>query len=92
VIEITVPMIIVIFLVAMIGFFLYWSTRKDKYTLLLQIQQEFAKQDVQPTLYAYNDIKTATQDFHPDMKIGQGSFGVVYKVCTTFFDHLFVLY
>ncbi|KAH9534576.1 hypothetical protein CY35_17G012400 [Sphagnum magellanicum] len=79
VIEITVPMIIVIFLVAVIGFFLYWSTRKDKYTLLLQIQQEFAKQDVQPTLYAYNDIKKATQDFHPDMKIGQGSFGVVYK-------------
>ncbi|KAH9551324.1 hypothetical protein CY35_09G009100 [Sphagnum magellanicum] len=79
VIEITVPMIIVIFLVAVIGFFLYWSVRKDKYTLLLQIQQEFAKQDVQPTLYAYNDIKTATQDFHPDMKIGQGSFGVVYK-------------
>jgi 4-hydroxybenzoate polyprenyltransferase len=40
---------------------------------------------VQPTLYAYNDIKKATQDFHPDMKIGQGSFGVVYKVYTTFF-------
>ncbi len=38
-IEITVPVAIVIFLVAMIGFFLYWSTRKDKYTLLLQIQQ-----------------------------------------------------
>jgi hypothetical protein len=53
---------------------------------------EFAKQDVQPTLYAYNDIKIATQNFHLDMKIGQGSFGVVYKVCTTFFDHRFVLY
>ncbi|KAH8952872.1 hypothetical protein BDL97_09G107100 [Sphagnum fallax] len=79
VIEITVPVAIVIFLVAMIGFFLYWSTRKDKYTLLLQIQQEFAKKDVQPTIYAYNDIKIATRDFHPDMKIGQGSFGVVYK-------------
>jgi hypothetical protein len=39
VIKITVPVAIVIFLVAMISFFLYWSTRKDKYTLLLQIQQ-----------------------------------------------------
>jgi hypothetical protein len=41
---------------------------------------KFVKQDVQPTLYAYNDIKIATRNFHPDMKIGQGSFGVVYKV------------
>ncbi len=38
-IEITVPVTVVIFLVAMIGFYLYWSARKDKYTLLLQIQQ-----------------------------------------------------
>jgi hypothetical protein len=44
------------------------------------LDSEFAKRDVQPTLYAYNDIKIATRDFHPDMKIGQGSFGVVYKV------------
>jgi hypothetical protein len=48
---------------------------------LYVLDSEFAKQDVQPTLYAYNDIKIATRDFHLDMKIGQGSFGVVYKVC-----------
>ncbi|CAM6009843.1 unnamed protein product [Sphagnum balticum] len=79
VIEIIMPITIVIFLVGVIGFFLYWSAQKDKYTLILQIQQEFAKQDVKPTIYAYNDIKIATRDFHLDMKIGQGSFGVVYK-------------
>ncbi|KAH8948911.1 hypothetical protein BDL97_10G002400 [Sphagnum fallax] len=79
VIEIIVPVTTVTFLIALVVFFLYWSARKEKYSLLLQIQEEFAKQDVQPTLYAYNDIKIATQDFHPDMKIGQGSFGVVYK-------------
>ncbi len=45
------------------------------------LDSKFAKQNVQPTLYAYNDIKIATQDFHPNKKIGQGSFGVVYKVC-----------
>ncbi len=57
-----------------------------KFTKVVHVLDlEFAKQDVQPTLYAYNDIKKATQDFHPDMKIGQGSFGVVYKVYTTSF-------
>ncbi|CAM6033885.1 unnamed protein product [Sphagnum compactum] len=79
VIEVIVPVTVVTFLIAMVVFFLYWSARKEKYSLLLQIQEEFAKQDVQPTLYAYNDIKIATRDFHPDMKIGQGSFGIVYK-------------
>ncbi|KAH9555259.1 hypothetical protein CY35_08G105600 [Sphagnum magellanicum] len=78
-IKVIMPMTVVIFLIAMVVFFLYWSARKEKYSLLLQIQEEFAKQDVQPTLYAYHDIKIATRDFHPDMKIGQGSFGVVYK-------------
>ncbi len=64
-----------------------------KFTKVVHVLDlEFAKQDVQPTIYAYNGIKIATRDFHPDMKIGQGSFGVVYKVCTTFLDHLFVLY
>ncbi|KAH9555266.1 hypothetical protein CY35_08G105700 [Sphagnum magellanicum] len=78
-IKVIIPMTVVTFLIAMVLFFLYWSARKEKYSLLLQIQEEFAKKDVQPTLYAYRDIKIATRDFHPDMKIGQGSFGVVYK-------------
>jgi hypothetical protein len=64
-----------------------------KFTKVVHVLDiEFAKKDVQPTLYAYNDIKIATQDFHLNMKIGQGSFGVVYKVCTTFFDYIFALY
>jgi hypothetical protein len=52
---------------------------------LYVLDSEFAKQDVQPTLYAYNDIKIATRNFHPNMKIGQGSFGIVYKVCVHYF-------
>ncbi len=64
-----------------------------KFTKVVHVLDvEFAKQDVKPTIYAHNDIKIATRNFHLDMKIGQGSFGVVYKVCTTFLDHLFVLY
>ncbi|KAL4555108.1 hypothetical protein LXL04_037719 [Taraxacum kok-saghyz] len=30
-------------------------------------------------LYTYKDLQTATQDFNPDTKIGQGGFGSVYK-------------
>jgi hypothetical protein len=41
---------------------------------------EFAKQQVQPTLYSYCVIKVATKDFHCDNELGQGGFGVVYKV------------
>jgi len=41
---------------------------------------EFAKQQVQPTLYSYNMLSRATGDFHEDNKLGEGGFGVVYKV------------
>ncbi|CAK9215896.1 unnamed protein product [Sphagnum troendelagicum] len=43
------------------------------------IQQEFATEQVQPTLYSYNQLKIATRDFHPDNKLGESGFGVVYK-------------
>ncbi|CAK9873679.1 unnamed protein product [Sphagnum jensenii] len=47
--------------------------------VLHEIQQEFARQQVQPTLYSYNVLKVATRDFHHDNKLGQGAFGTVYK-------------
>jgi len=43
---------------------------------------EFAKMDVQPRMYAYKDLQKATNNFHDNMKLGQGAFGVVYKVFT----------
>ncbi|CAM6065829.1 unnamed protein product [Sphagnum tenellum] len=46
---------------------------------LHEIQQEFAKQQVQPTLYSYNMLSRAMGDFHQDNKLGEGGFGVVYK-------------
>jgi hypothetical protein len=46
----------------------------------LHLFVEFARQQVQPTLYSYNVLRVATKDFHPRNKLGQGSFGVVYKV------------
>jgi hypothetical protein len=48
--------------------------------LILLLFIEFAEFDVQPTIFSYSELKTATRDFHPDMKLGQGSYGVVYKV------------
>ncbi len=35
---------------------------------------------MQPTLYSYNILKTATKDFHQSNKLGEGGFGIVYKV------------
>ncbi|KAH8954897.1 hypothetical protein BDL97_08G104900 [Sphagnum fallax] len=46
---------------------------------LQEIQKEFARQQVQPTLYSYNVLKATTREFHHDNKLGEGAFGVVYK-------------
>ncbi|CAK9236615.1 unnamed protein product [Sphagnum troendelagicum] len=41
--------------------------------------KRFAQHEVQPTIFGYTELKMATRDFHPSMKLGEGSFGVVYK-------------
>lgn len=41
---------------------------------------EFEEFDVKPTIYSYNELRTATRDFHMDMKLGEGAYGAVYKV------------
>jgi hypothetical protein len=35
-------------------------------------------------MYAYKDLQKATNDFHENMKLGQGAFGAVYKVFITY--------
>jgi hypothetical protein len=47
---------------------------------------EFTKQQVQPTLYSYNALKATTKDFHHDNKLGEGRFGIVYKVNLSTFN------
>ncbi|KAG0584845.1 hypothetical protein KC19_3G238800 [Ceratodon purpureus] len=72
----TVPSVIV---VALIGaFLLYRSRRKQKY-LLLQVQRMCDEYDVKPTIFTYNELRNATRDFHPDMKLGEGGYGAVFK-------------
>ncbi|KAG0597364.1 hypothetical protein M758_UG331900 [Ceratodon purpureus] len=57
----------------------FWRTRREKQKLQLQVQQHFAENDVKPTIFTFNQLRSATEDFSERMKIGQGSFGAVYK-------------
>jgi hypothetical protein len=43
---------------------------------------EMAKQS---TIYSYHELRVATRDFHLDNKLGEGNFGVVYKVSSFFY-------
>ncbi len=38
-------------------------------------------------MYAYKDLQKATNNFHDNMKLGQGAFGAVYKVFTKYSYH-----
>lgn len=50
-------------------------------TLNILLVPEFARRgELQPNLYSYSELKIATNDFSSDMRLGQGGFGVVYKV------------
>jgi len=53
---------------------------------------EFAKQQVQPTLYSYNVLSRATGEFHQDNKLGEGGFGVVYKVILLTYCHFIIIH
>ncbi|CAM6034643.1 unnamed protein product [Sphagnum compactum] len=69
---------IILVFCGIIGAIILWKYRANALALR-EIQQEFAKQQVQPTLYSYNVLSRATRDFHQDNKLGEGGFGVVYK-------------
>ncbi len=48
--------------------------------IILFLCIECAKFDMQPTIFSYSKLKVATKDFCPNMKLGQGTYGVVYMV------------
>jgi hypothetical protein len=50
--------------------------------LLLGI--EFMEFDIQPTIFSYSELRATVKDFHTNMKLGQGNYGVVYKVTFSF--------
>ncbi|KAJ0252554.1 Malectin domain-containing protein [Hirschfeldia incana] len=41
--------------------------------------EELLKMDVKPYTFTYSELKSATQDFDPANKLGEGGFGSVYK-------------
>lgn len=41
---------------------------------------EFQEAEINPKRFEYNDLRVATRNFHEDMKLGAGGYGVVYKV------------
>ncbi|KAG0624190.1 hypothetical protein M758_3G230200 [Ceratodon purpureus] len=78
--AVTVPSVFVVVLVAVL---LYRkSTQKvrqqHKYNLI-QMQKTFEEYDVKPTIFTYRELEIATRNFHPTMKLGEGSYGAVYK-------------
>ncbi|CAK9866644.1 unnamed protein product [Sphagnum jensenii] len=71
--------VVILSLVIAIGGWIFWKNKQKNRYELIQIQEKFAKFEVQPTIFAYNELKVATRDFHPDTKLGEGAYGVVYK-------------
>ncbi|XP_056853418.1 probable LRR receptor-like serine/threonine-protein kinase At1g56140 [Raphanus sativus] len=49
--------------------------RRNQYTN----DEEILNMDVKPYTFSYSELKSATQDFNPSNKLGEGGFGVVYK-------------
>ena len=49
---------------------------------------ECEEYDVKPTIYTYRELQTATHNFDPEMKLGEGAYGAVYKVFIILFDNV----
>ena len=51
-----------------------------KNRIVVVVAAEILNMDVKPYTFSYSELKTATQDFNPSNKLGEGGFGSVYKV------------
>ncbi|KAH8944683.1 hypothetical protein BDL97_13G125800 [Sphagnum fallax] len=80
-IAITIPIgVVVIGLVAISCWLLWWkkvSKSKQQTEEVLQALLIFRELEVQPTIFPYNILKAATNNFQE--KLGEGQFGIVYK-------------
>ena len=57
-----------------------WMTITIIAMLHVRRSAEFQEAEINPKRFEYNDLRVATRNFHEDMKLGAGGYGVVYKV------------
>ncbi|KAG0618722.1 hypothetical protein M758_4G087800 [Ceratodon purpureus] len=78
IIAVAISVTSVLILMISVAALLYRNRRYKRY-LQLQVQQKFEEFEVKPTIFPYSQLRNATRDFHPDLKLGEGAFGAVYK-------------
>lgn len=66
-------------LILMISLAILFHRLKKLKQYQLLVQQKFEEFEVKPTIFTHSQLRTATRDFHPDLKLGEGAFGRVYK-------------
>lgn len=65
--------------VILIASSLYYQSRRERKKLIAEANQKFAEYEVKPTIYTFAEIRASTGDFHPDLKLGKGHYGAVYR-------------
>nr|XP_024366890.1 LRR receptor kinase SERK2-like isoform X3 [Physcomitrium patens] len=66
-------------LILMISLAILFHRHKKLKQYQVLVQQKFEEFEVKPTIFTHSQLRTATRDFHPDLKLGEGAFGRVYK-------------
>ncbi|XP_043700450.1 probable LRR receptor-like serine/threonine-protein kinase At1g56140 [Telopea speciosissima] len=75
IVGIAVPIGVVIFLFVLVVYYIL-QRRKG---LKSQEDEEFLGIASRPNTFSYAELRTATEDFNPSNKLGEGGFGPVYK-------------
>lgn len=57
----------------------YWTMASKSQLVYVEIAVLLGI-DARPFTFSYAELKTATEDFNPANKLGEGGFGPVYKV------------
>ncbi|XP_058071831.1 probable LRR receptor-like serine/threonine-protein kinase At1g56130 [Magnolia sinica] len=66
----------VVLSIVSVSLFLIWKRSKR---LSVDEDEEFLRMGPRPITFSYRELKTATKDFSPANKLGQGGFGPVFK-------------
>ncbi|GMN56522.1 hypothetical protein TIFTF001_025633 [Ficus carica] len=75
IVGISVGVGVVVFLSVFVIFYIVHRRRKAQ----MQNDEDLLGMDVRPYTFSYAELRTATNDFDPANKLGEGGFGPVYK-------------